>query len=263
MTIREELQGKVALVTGATRGMGEAIARLFALEGAQVLATGRSVARGEALCSAVTEELKSRNLSGSISFVAEELTDPESGRRLVQAALDRYGKLDILVPNAGELGLGKIDEITSEQWRHTLALNLDSVFHLCNAALPVLRSGGGGNVVINGSIAAWKGFPGHAAYCASKSALVGLTKQLARDYGRDKIRINMMAPGPIDTPLLHESIVAFPNPESIIAETAATTALGRIGVPQDVAQLALFLASDRSSFITGVTIPIDGGISAG
>lgn len=262
MTIQNELQGKVAIVTGATRGMGEAIALLYAKQGCRVVATGRNSERGKALEQQARQQ-QAAEATGGLTFVPADLMDPAAGQLLVSEAVRLYGGVDIVVANAGELGLGRADELTDQQWRQTIGLNLDAIFYLCRAAIPQLQKKSASAIVINGSIAAWKGFPGHAAYCASKSALVGLTHQLARDYGRDQIRVNMMAPGPIDTPLLRESVVAFPNPETILEETASGTAIGRIGQPQDVAELALFLASNRSSYITGAVIPIDGGISAG
>lgn len=263
MDCHQELSGKVAIVTGATSGVGKATARKLALAGAQVLATGRNGARGAELVDSVSAEITEEGGVGAISFCVADLTDPSAGEELVRTALERYGSLRIVVPNAGDLGLGPLHEVSPESWRRTLALNLDSIFYLLRAALPEMVRWGEGSVVITGSIAAWKGFPGHAAYSASKGALVALTGQLAMEYGRSGIRVNLMAPGPIDTPMLRDSVVAFPNPEEILAQTAVGTALGRVGLPDEVAELALFLAGPRSSYITGASIPIDGGITAG
>jgi len=249
------LAGRAAIVTGATSGMGRATALLFAREGASVLASGRDAGRGRAL----VEEI--RATGGRAEFVAADATVPETGDRLVEACAAAFGGVDSVVSCAGVLGLGSVTGVPLETWRETMAVNLDAVFYLLRAALPRMEERGGSAVVI-GSIAAFKAFPNHAAYCASKTALVGLVRQVAIDYG-PKIRINLVCPGPVDTPFIWASAVAFPNPADAVAEAGRRTVLRRLGSPEDVARAALFLASDESAWVTGTTITVDGGAMTG
>ncbi|RPJ70011.1 MAG: SDR family oxidoreductase [Acidobacteria bacterium] len=250
------LEGKVAIVTGATSGMGRAIARLFAREGASVLASGRDEARGRAL---VDEILGG---GGRVRFVPGEAGDPETGDTLVRACLHAFGGLDVVVPCAGMLGLGSITDVPIDTWRQTLAVNLDAVFYLLRAALPEMKGRGGGSVVVIGSIGAFKGFPNHAAYCASKGALVALVRQAAIDFAPE-VRINLVCPGPVDTPFIWASASAFPDPSRAVADAGRKTALKRLGTPDDIAQAALFLASGDSGWTTGTTLTVDGGVMTG
>ena len=150
-------------------------------------------------------------------------------------------------------------EVSIDSSHKTNNPNLNSIFFLLRLAIPEMLKGGKGNVIVNGSIAAFKSFPRHPAYNASKGALIPLIKQIALEYG-PKIRANLICPGPIDTPLIWDSAKAFPNPDKAVADAAKATLIGRLGTPEDVAKAALFLASEDSSFITGTTITVDGGI---
>jgi NAD(P)-dependent dehydrogenase (short-subunit alcohol dehydrogenase family) len=250
-----KLAGKVAIVTGATIGMGQAIAERFAREGAAVVCAGRDESRGLAVVDSIRAE------GGRAELVTGDIGTLETNQALVAKAKLAFGGVDILVPNAGVLGIGSVTEVSLETWHETIATNLHAVFYLCRAGIPELRARGGGTIVINGSIAAMKAFPNHPAYCASKGALVPLVKQLALDYGPE-IRANLMCPGPVDTPLLWDSAKAFPDPAVAVQNAGARTALKRLGLPADVASLALFLASDDSSWITGASFTIDGGVLA-
>lgn len=250
------MSGKAAIVTGATSGMGYATALLFAREGALVLASGRDPARGKAL------ENEIAATGGRAGFVAADAAVPETGDVLVRACQRSFGRLDSVVCCAGMLGLGSITGVPVETWRQTLAVNLDSVFYLLRSALPAIKERGGGSVVVIGSIAAFKGFPNHAAYCASKSALVGLVRQAAIDYG-PQIRLNLVCPGPVDTPFIWASASAFPNPPDAVAEAGRKTVLKRLGSADDVARAALFLACDDSAWVTGTTLTVDGGAMTG
>jgi len=247
-----KLAGKVAIVTGATSGMGWAIAERFATEGAAVVAGGRNVERGQALVAKVCAE------GGRIRFVPADVGTLDGNRALVGAAVADFGGVDTLVMSAGELGLGSVTEVPIETWHSTLAANLHAVFYLCRLGIPEMTKRGGGSIVVNGSIAAYKGFPNHAAYCASKGALVPFVKQIARDYG-PSIRANLMCPGPVDTPLIWDSARAFPDPAEAVRLAAEGTVQKRLGLPKDVANLALFLATDDSAWMTGAAITIDGG----
>ncbi|MBC2839821.1 SDR family NAD(P)-dependent oxidoreductase [Robiginitalea sp. SC105] len=248
-----KLTSKVAIVTGATSGMGKAIAELFAKEGARLTLAGRDQKRGEALL----EQL--RPVNPDIQFVPGDLTQAGANEELVKETVNRFGRLDLLSLNAGVLGLGSVTDLSIEDWHRTLETNLSAIFYLCKFALPEMRKSGGGNILINASIAAFKSFPNHPAYCASKAGAVALMKQMARDYGPE-VRVNAICPGPVDTPLLWESAAAFDHPESAVEEARKATLLQKLGEPGDIARLALFLASEDSSWITGSAITIDGGI---
>ena len=251
-----KLQGKAAIVTGATSGMGRATALLFAREGASVVASGRDPERGAAL----VDEIRAGG--GRAELVRGDVALQETNERLVDECRRAFGGVDTVVACAGMLGLGSATDVAVETWRQTLAVNLDAVFYLMRSTLPALQERGGGSIVVGGSIAAFKGFPNHAAYCASKGALVALVRQVAVDYG-PKVRVNLLCPGPVDTPLLWESAVAFPDPSKAVADAGRRTVLQRLGQPDDIARAALFLASDDSSWVTGTALTIDGGIMTG
>jgi len=248
-----KLKDRVFIITGATSGMGKGIALKFAEQGASLIINGRDQERGEA----VLKELKHREVDAY--FIQGDVGKEATNKHLVDKALKEFGKLDGLVSNAGFLGLGSITELETELWHRTFQTNLDSVFYLLKHAIPELKKTGKGVAVINSSIAAYKSFPKHASYCASKAGVLALTKQAAVDYGPE-IRINAICPGPVDTPLLHDSAIAFPDPKSAVLEAEKATLMKRLGKPKDIAQLALFLACDDSSWITGSAFTIDGGI---
>jgi NAD(P)-dependent dehydrogenase (short-subunit alcohol dehydrogenase family) len=250
-----KLQGKGAIVTGATSGMGRATAILFAQEGASVVASGRDPERGRALVDEIRGE------GGTVEFVAGDVGMLETNERLVDACRRSSGGVDVAVCCAGMLGLGSATEVPVETWGKTLSVNLDAVFYLMRLALPDMQRRGGSFVVVS-SIAALKGFPNHAAYCASKGALVSLVRQAAIDYG-PKVRVNALCPGPVDTPLIWDSAAAFPDPAKAVEDVGKRTLLKRLGRPEDVARAALFLASSDSDWVTGTSLTVDGGIMTG
>ena len=249
----QKFKNKIAIVTGSTSGMGVAIAKLFAAEGAKVVVNGRNEERGNQVVKGIMEN------DGQATFVQSDISTEEGNALLFHETIKTYGGLDMVVANAGFLGLGSITEVSIDTWHQTINTNLNSIFYLLRLAIPEMLKGGKGNVIVNGSIAAFKSFPRHPAYNASKGALIPLIKQIALEYG-PKIRANLICPGPIDTPLIWDSAKAFPNPDKAVADAAKATLIGRLGTPEDVAKAALFLASEDSSFITGTTITVDGGI---
>jgi NAD(P)-dependent dehydrogenase (short-subunit alcohol dehydrogenase family) len=246
------LAGKTTIITGGTSGMGEGIAFKFQSEGSNIVLGGRDITRGEAIAGKIREQ------GGRVEFVPGGVEEISVNRKLVETAITGFGSLDILVLSAGRLGLGKITDLTVEEWQKTVDVNLNAVFYLLKYALPVMQHNGGGSIVIIGSVAAFHAFPGHPAYSATKGALVALVRQVAADYG-PSVRINLLCPAQVDTPLLRESVRAFDNPDTIISQTESRLPLKRLGTTTDIAEAAYFLASDSSSWITGSCLTIDGG----
>jgi NAD(P)-dependent dehydrogenase (short-subunit alcohol dehydrogenase family) len=243
-----KLKGKICIITGATSGMGLAIAKRFHKEGAKLVLSGRNQERGHALA---------KKLGNSI-FLAGDVSSPNYNEVLVNAAIENYGKLDVVSMNAGILGLGNVLELSIEDWHKTLNTNLSSIFYLSKYAIPHIEKQKG-NILINASIAAYKSFPNHPAYCTSKAGAVALMKQMAVEYA-PKVRVNAICPGPVDTPLIWDSAQAFKNPKIAVENAGKATLMNRLGQPEDVANLALFLVSDEASWITGTAMTIDGGI---
>jgi NAD(P)-dependent dehydrogenase (short-subunit alcohol dehydrogenase family) len=236
--------------------MGRATAILFAREGAAVVASGRDPKRGRGLVEEIRRE------GGRVELVTGDVGLSETNERLVESCRRAFGGVDVAVCCAGMLGLGRATDVPVDTWRETLAVNLDAVFHLMRFALPQMQRRNAGSFVAVSSIAAQKGFPNHAAYCASKGALVSLVRQVAIDYG-PAVRVNALCPGPVDTPLIWSSAVAFPDPAKAVEDAGKRTLMKRLGRPEDVARAALFLASSDSDWITGTALTIDGGIMTG
>jgi len=251
-----KFDGKVVIVTGGTSGMGRGIAELFAAEGAGVVISGQHLERGAEVVAGIQAR------GGAAIFVAGDIATVETNQHLVDTAVAEFGGVHLLVPNAGILGLGGVLDGTLDIWQRTIDINLNAVYYLIKLAVPTMQNSGGGAIVINGSIAAYKGFPNHPAYCASKGALVSLTRQLAIDLA-PTIRINVLCTGQVDTPLLWKSAQAFPDPATAVQEVAARMPLKRLGTPEDIARAVLFLASEDAAWITGAALTIDGGITAG
>jgi NAD(P)-dependent dehydrogenase (short-subunit alcohol dehydrogenase family) len=251
-----KLKNKTFIITGATSGMGRAIALEFAKEGANLVISGRNEERGNSLLAEIHQN------STSAFFLAGDVGNLEYNQALVALAVKQFGQLDGISTNAGMLGLGNIVDLDPLVWDQTFRTNVNSVYFLLKYALPEMVKRPSASVVINSSIAAYKSFPNHPAYCGSKAALSALAKQAAVDYA-PKVRINCICPGPVDTPFIHASAVAFPDPVKAVENAGKSTLLGRLGIPEDIAKLALFLASEDSSWITGSSFTIDGGILAG
>ena len=249
---KKALEERVFIITGATSGMGQAMAELFAAEGAQLVINGRDEERGNRIATHILA------YNDDVVFVPGDVSKAETNQELVETAVGTYGRLDGVVTNAGNLGLGPVDKLSDEEWHFTFGTNVHSVFYLSRYAIPEMEKTGTGVMLINASIAAFKTFPRHPAYGASKAAAVALARQLALDHGPG-IRVNAICPGPVDTPLIWNSAQAFPNPDEAVAEAAGATALKRLGKPEDIARLALFLVSDASSWMSGSVLTIDGG----
>jgi NAD(P)-dependent dehydrogenase (short-subunit alcohol dehydrogenase family) len=246
----QKLENKVAIITGATSGMGKAIAQIFIANGAKVILSGRDEERGKAL---------EKELGEHAIFIAGDVRNSGYNEQLVNSAIEHFGRLDILSMNAGILGIGSVTELPDDLWKNTMDTNLTSIFYLSKYAIPELDKNEGSSILINASIAAYKSFPNHPAYCASKAGSLALMRQMAVEYA-PQIRVNAICPGPVDTPLLWDSAKAFKDPTKAVENAARKTLLNRLGEPNDIANLALFLVSNDASWITGSAMTIDGGI---
>lgn len=249
-----DFAGKTVLVTGSTSGIGTAIAYNFARAGANLVLSGRSEQRGAHLVKDLGHQ--------TAIMVAGDVSDSAFCNRLVDKALERFSRLDVLVNNAGVIHIADLVETSDDDWRHTMAVNLDAVFFLSRAAIPVMRTQGGGaivNIASNWAVVAAKRA---AAYCASKAAVLHLTRALALDHAEDNIRVNAVCPGDTDTPMFDAGLEAGDDPAESRRLAGLTFPLGRIAMPSEVAKAVLFLASDASSFTTGTSLLVDGGYTA-
>lgn len=252
----QRLSDKVAFITGGGTGIGRACALLFAAEGAKVAIAAR---RKEKLDD-VAEEIVSAG--GEALAVECEVTEARSVERAMQAAEERFGRLHVVVNNAGTVHVGTAEETSDEAWERTIAANLTGTFYVSRAALPGLRRAGGGSIVNIGSYLGLVGLKQRAAYCASKGGVTMLTKAMAIDHAHEKIRVNCICPAIVETEMAKASISRAPDPAAYRKARESQIPLGRMGQPEDIAQLALFLASDESAWITGTAFPIDGGLTA-
>ena len=247
------LSGKVAIVTGASSGIGRATARLFAAEGAAVVATARREEELQSLVAGI------RAAGGEAVALPGDIREESHVKALTQIALDSYGRLDIAFNNAGTLGTpGAVTELPVKEWDHVLRTNLTSAFLCARHQLPAMLAQGSGSLVFTSSFVGYTvGFPGVAAYAASKAGLIGLVQSLAAEYGSQGIRVNALLPGGTDTPMGE----VFANTPEAMAFVEGLHALKRRAAPEEIARSALHLASDASSFITGSAMLVDGGVS--
>lgn len=244
----KRLQDKVAVVTGSTSGIGRAIALEFATQGGKVVVSGRNQERGDQ----VVQEIKDRGSEGI--FVPIDLLDEDSLRSLIVKAVSHFGQLDILVNNAGK-GFSKLfPEVTTQEWRDVMEADLTSNFITIQEAMPHLIKTKG-NIINLSSGVVIKPQIGGQAYAAAKAGVLLLTQSTAREFAPKGVRVNAILPGLVDTPILDK----YPDHE--IQALADATPLGRIGKPEDIAMLAVYLASDEASFVTGQGIVIDGGVT--
>ncbi|MDH0341472.1 SDR family oxidoreductase [Chromobacterium haemolyticum] len=246
------LINKTAIVTGASSGIGMEAAKLFAREGARVVLVARRAAKLDRLVSEIVAD------GGQAVALAGDLTSEDCARAAVELALDRFGGLDIAFNNAGSLGaLGSLDQISLDDWRATLDGNLSSAFLCAKHQLPTLLQGGGSMIFTSSFVGHAIGFPGMAAYAASKAGLVGLARTLAAEYGARGLRVNALLPGGTDTEMGRAAAATAEQREAV----AGLHALERMAAPEEIARAALFLASDASSFVTGAALMVDGGVS--
>jgi len=247
------LKGKMAVVTGAGSGIGRACALALAQEGANVALVGRR----KKLLEKVAAEIG----SSAVAFAAD-VSQKSEVDRIVEQTVSRFGGLNVLLNNAGALHIGTAEQITEEQWDETFNVNVRAVWLLSRAVLPAMRRTGGGSIINMASVLGINGARNRAAYAASKGAVVLLTKCMAIDHGQEQIRVNAICPSFIETDLTAAVISKAPDPNSVRAERTSVHPLGRLGQPEDVAGLAVYLASDESSWVTGSIFPVDGGYLA-
>lgn len=250
-----ELEGRVAIITGAAKGIGEATARLFAQEGVRLVAVDRDAAKLESVAAALREQ------GAEVATQVGDVAEPQTAEAAVRAAEETYGCLDILVNNAGIAFMATVLETTPEDWDRVLGTNLKSIYLFSRAAIPIMKRQGGGAIVNTASEAGIVGFYRYAAYSASKAGVVNLTRAMALDHAADQIRVNCVCPGSIETPLLQQYFDSFPDPAAVRHDDEKAHPLG-IGQPIDIAYGILYLASPRAAYVTGHALVIDGGFTA-
>jgi len=250
------LTGKIALITGAAQGIGRGIADVFAREGAAVVVADVNTDAGEAAAAAI------RDAGGKAAFIRTDVTVEADVRAAVDAAIAQFGRLDIVVNNAGTAVVRGVEECTVEEWDHLMAINVRSIFLTAKHAVPHMRRQGGGCILNIGSVSSIVAQQGTPCYCASKGAVLLLTKSLALDFGPDRIRVNCLCPGITDTPLLRYHVRHAPDPEAHLRQRLQRVPLGEMLYPEDMGRAAAFLCSDDARGITGTSLVIDGGYLA-
>ena len=250
-------KGKVVLVTGSTTGIGEACARVFAESDAAVMVCGRNEPRGRKVVQAI------RTAGGRAEFTAVDVRAAGACDRLVSDTIERLGGLDVLVNNAGILYSATALDTTDEQWLDTMAVNVNALFYLSRAAIRYMKHKGRGAIVNIASEWGLNGEPNHVAYCASKAAVVQITRCMALDHARDNIRVNSVCPGEIHTQMVDDILSQKGGDlQRNLQELAAGIPMRRLASPAEVAWCVHFLASERASYVTGANLPVDGGNDA-
>ena len=247
------LEGKVAIVTGSTSGIGVGIARLFAAEGAKVVVCGRREAKGQAVVDSIVKE------GGEAYYHFMDITDTKSIEDLFKDTAEKYGKIDILVNNAANVALkdGRVDELTLEMWDDIFQSDIRGTFYAIKCVLPYMKENKGGSIVNIGSMASCGGDLGSTAYACAKAGVDMLTKSTALQYGKDNIRCNCVRPGLIVTPE-NEAYVPQPLKDIFVSNIM----VNRYGCPEDIGHMCVYLASDESTYVTGQIVNVDGGMNS-
>ena len=251
------LDGRVAIVTGGTSGIGHASVRLFCQEGAKVVIAARNSERAEAIIREVQEGER-----GEAVFLPTDITCPEQVETLIKQTMEIYGRVDILYGNAGIFPVGTAPETSVDTWRRCIDVNLSSNFYLAKHGIPALIESGGKAIIFTAGELGIVGKSEGVAYCASKAGLINMTRAIAIDCAPYGIRVNCLAPGPVMTPMLREWFDGAENPEELEEAQKRPVLMKRWGTPSEIAEVALFLASDASSYMTGSIVVADGGASA-
>jgi len=251
------LADKVALITGGASGIGRATALLFAREGAAVAIADMNQKDGQAVADQIIQN------GGRAIFEPADVTKPADSERVVERTVREFGGIHVLFNNAGIIRRASVVELSEEDWDRVMAVNVRSIFLLSRLVIPVMIRAGGGSIVNMSSGWGLAGGPRAAAYCASKGAVVLMTKALAVDHGAQGIRVNCICPGDTDTGMLRNEAQQLGEREERFLAESAHRPLGRVGRPEEIAKAALYLASDESSFVTGTAMVVDGGGLAG
>ena len=253
----KKLYGKTALITGGAGGIGRATALLFAREGAAVGIVDLNQEAGQQIARAIS------TAGGRAIFERADVTSAADCRRVVERTVHEFGGIHILFNNAGIIRRASVVEISEDDWDAVIAVNVKSIFLMSREIIPVMAKAEGGSIINTASGWGLAGGPRAAAYCASKGAVVLMTKAMAIDHGRQKIRVNCICPGDTDTAMLRGEARQMGAAEDRFLADSAQRPLGRVGTPEEIAQAALYLASDATSFVTGAAMVVDGGGLAG
>jgi NAD(P)-dependent dehydrogenase (short-subunit alcohol dehydrogenase family) len=246
----------VAIVTGSAMGIGQATAVLFGREGANVVVADINEEEGKATAKQIKDE------GNEAIFVHVDVTKEDLVKRMAEMTATTYGGIDVLIANAGTFALGKIHELSNEEWDRIMNIDLKGAFWCCKHVIPYMLKRGKGSIVVTSSVNALVAEPELGVYCAAKAAMCGLVRAIALDYGPNNIRANALLPGTIDTPMNIEYLNAQRDPVLARREIEAIHVLGRLGTPMEMAYCMVFLASDESSFVTASCMVADGGMTA-
>jgi len=250
------LAGKVALITGGGTGIGRAIAVAFAREGASVAVAGRRLEKLNEVCSQIEKQ------GGATIALQCDVSLAKDAERAATVAAEKFGQLNVLVNNAGTLSVSTVDTISEQDWDRVITVNLKGPFLMSRAALNEFRKIGRGTIVNIGSVLGLVAMKDRAAYCASKGGVTMLTKAMALDHAHENVRVNCICPSIVETELVERLFDDSEQGKRLKQSRMGTIPLGRFGKPADVAELAVFLASEESSWLTGAAIPLDGGLTA-
>ena len=248
-----ELNGKVAIVTGAYSGIGEAIVELFMKAGGRVVAVDNNPRLTERFASAPPETLR---------CVVGDASQEATAERYAATALDAFGKIDVMINNAGIAVIKAIADHTEDEWDRVFDVNVKSIYWSAKHVVPVMKRAGGGLFLNTGSISSMVGIEGQGAYGPSKGAVIQITRQMAVEYGKDGIRVNAVCPGTVDTPLLRKAADDSGDAAAFLQGLASGHPIGRIAESEEIAQFFLFLSSDQARFFSGSILMIDGGFTA-
>jgi NAD(P)-dependent dehydrogenase (short-subunit alcohol dehydrogenase family) len=250
------LEGKVVLITGGTSGIGRAAATLFCREGANVVIGALDDGQADNVLATLREEGP-----GDAEFIPTDVTDARQVERLVDGAIGHFGRLDVAYSNAGLQETGSATETSDEVWQGVIDVNLTGQFNVARGALPALMRTGNGSLIFTASDLGLVGARGSVAYCAAKGGVVNMTRAIAVDSTPRGVRVNCLCPGPSDTPMIRKWFAEAEDPQALEASQLEPVLVGRFATPSEIAAAALFLASDESSFMTGATLVVDGGVT--